>query len=130
MESGADDVFLSSDVDLDVRLKVCAAKSTVFLGMRKTQKEHHSLTELFPPTSQLRRLLSSMAACRRCVCKLTPTLSARVSGLPNTDLALFEGLKAESYMLLVVPGGSKSMAGAVFSTLFTKMKGSNVTKTL
>lgn len=92
MESGADDVFLSSDVDLDVRLKVCAAKSTVFLGMRKTQKEHHSLTELFPPTSQLRRLLSSMAACRRCVCKLTPTLSARVSGLPNTDLALFASL--------------------------------------
>ncbi len=29
MESGADDVFLSSDVDLDVRLKVCAVKSTV-----------------------------------------------------------------------------------------------------
>ena len=55
MESGADDVFLSSDVDLDVRLKVCAAKSTVFLGMRQTQKEHHSLTELFPhfPTSQV-----------------------------------------------------------------------------
>lgn len=39
MESGADDVFLSSDVDLDVRLKVCAAKLTVFiLGMRKLKK--------------------------------------------------------------------------------------------
>ena len=71
MEQGKNnDVFLSSDVDLDVRLKVRAALPSPC--SRNSQPEGRlSLTRSSPPHFQLRRSLSSTAAYLWCVCNLT-----------------------------------------------------------